>query len=152
MMMPVTGVGNPSSVARKPSNVPCRPAPNISTPMPRSKGHVADIAFTRTMGGGSPRRALRRVLPDTTENVGQTLAEINGLGVLVGKILRLAAIEQEHIDDAVGHLRGVLIRQRALIGPKRIGRANYELRLGHGDREDLHDLHLGAFPVRPFPG
>src|ERR1700730_16305709 len=48
MMTPVTGVGNPSSVARRPSSVLCRPAPSISTPMPSSSGQVAVIVVSGT--------------------------------------------------------------------------------------------------------
>src|ERR1017187_6313791 len=48
MIMPVTGGGNPSSVARRPRSVPCRPAPNIRTPMPRSSGHVVVIVLRGT--------------------------------------------------------------------------------------------------------
>src|ERR1700686_294275 len=49
MIAPVTGVGNPSSVARRPSSVLCRPAPSISTPMPRSSGQVVPMIVSGTM-------------------------------------------------------------------------------------------------------
>jgi len=49
MMAPVTTVGNPSSVARTPSSVLCRPEPSMSTPMPRSSGQVAAIARVGSM-------------------------------------------------------------------------------------------------------
>src|SRR5579883_2111971 len=41
MMTPVTGAGNPASVARRLISVPCRPAPSMRIPMPRSSCHVA---------------------------------------------------------------------------------------------------------------
>src|ERR1700733_9665390 len=49
MIAPVTGVGNPSSVARMPSTVLCRPAPSISTPMPSSSGQVVVMIVIGTM-------------------------------------------------------------------------------------------------------
>src|ERR1700733_7391265 len=103
MMMPVTGVGNPSSVARKPSSVPCRPAPSINTPMPRSSGHVAVIALTcarqaayRTRscrGRCSPVGPAGGVCPDAAENAGEVFRHVDGLDVLVGQVLRLAPVE-----------------------------------------------------------
>src|ERR1700691_5212805 len=49
MTAPMTGVGNPSSVARRPSSVLCRPAPSISTPMPSSSGQVVLMIVSGTM-------------------------------------------------------------------------------------------------------
>src|SRR6185437_5285249 len=37
MTTPVTGVGNPSSVARRLISVPCSPAPSMRIPMPRRR-------------------------------------------------------------------------------------------------------------------
>src|SRR5580698_3178448 len=48
MTRPVTTVGNPSSVARSPRRVLCRPAPSMSTPMPRSSGQVLAMALSGT--------------------------------------------------------------------------------------------------------
>src|SRR5580658_6206914 len=113
MMMPVTGVGNPSSVARKPSSVPCRPAPSINTPMPRSSGHVAVIELTCARDAAyracsnrescSPGRPARGVRPDAAENTGEIFRHVDGLDVSIGQVLRLAPIEQEHIRDPVRH-------------------------------------------------
>src|ERR1700739_2891031 len=121
MMMPVTGVGNPSSVARKPSSVPCRPAPSINTPMPRSKGHVAVIELTcardtaywacSNRGSRSPGRPARGVRPDAAENTGEVFRHFDGLDVFIGKVLRLAPIEQEHIRDAIRHFVRVLFAE-----------------------------------------
>ena len=49
MTAPVTTVGNPSNVARRPSKVLYSPVPNMSTPMPKSSGQVAEIALIGSM-------------------------------------------------------------------------------------------------------
>src|ERR1700686_379290 len=60
MITPVTRVGNPSSVARRPRRVLCRPAPSMSTPMPRSNGQFAVIALNGTLRPiGDHTRILR---------------------------------------------------------------------------------------------
>src|SRR5882757_3056687 len=141
MMMPVTGVGNPSSVARKPSSVPCRPAPNINTPMPRSNGHVAVIEFTCACDMAcrsrrpwrsccSPGRPLGGVLPDAAENAGEVFRHVDGLDVLIREVLRLAPVEQKHVRDAIRHLvRSVVLTLGVFVCPCRIRRADEQLRL-----------------------
>src|SRR5882757_6057945 len=63
MMTPVTRLGNPSSVARRPRRVLCRPAPSMSTPMPRSNGQFAVMVLNGTLHShgdntGTSRRAV----------------------------------------------------------------------------------------------
>jgi hypothetical protein len=48
--MPVTSVGKPSNVARTPRSVLWRPAPSMSTPIPRSSGQFVLIALKGTAG------------------------------------------------------------------------------------------------------
>src|ERR1700720_2287499 len=61
MITPVTRVGNPSSVARRPRSVLCKPAPSMSTPMPRSNGQFAVMALNGTLRPiGVDTRILRR--------------------------------------------------------------------------------------------
>src|SRR5580704_6025906 len=145
MMMPVTGVGNPSRVARKPSSVPCRPAPNINTPMPRSNGHVALIEFTCACDMAcrsrrswrsycSPGRPLGCVLPDAAENAGEVLRHVDRLDVLIREVLRLAPVEQKHVRNAIRQVvRSVVVDLRIFGGPRRIRRTDEQLRLNECD-------------------
>src|SRR5579872_6648419 len=104
MMMPVIGVGKPSRVARRPRSVPCRPAPNINTPIPRSNGQVDTIELKRPPQTErrnqwtSPGRPPGSVLPDAAQDDGQVFIHIDGLIVLVDQTLGLAPIEQKRID------------------------------------------------------
>ena len=49
-MMPASRVGNPSRLARKPTSVPCRPAPSISSAIPSNKVQVAANAVQTCEG------------------------------------------------------------------------------------------------------
>src|ERR1700732_2307801 len=140
MMMPVTGVGNPSSVARRPSSVPCRPAPNINTPIPRSSGHVAVIELTwardtacqirRRCRSCSPGRASGSALPDAAENAGEVFRQVDGLDVFIGKALRLAVVEQNHVCNAFRQLARIgILTLGVLVGPGRVRRTDKHLRL-----------------------
>ena len=44
MITPIAVVEKPSFVARTPSRLDCRPAPSMSTPMPRSSGQAVAFA------------------------------------------------------------------------------------------------------------
>src|SRR5512133_1920354 len=53
-MKPDSSVGNPSRLARRPTSVPCRPAPSISSAMPSNRVQVAANAVRME---GNPVRA-----------------------------------------------------------------------------------------------
>jgi len=92
------------------------------------------------------------VRPDAAQDVSEVFRHDDGLDVLVGKVLRLAPVEQKHIGDAGRHLvRLVILRQGVFVRPEWIRGADEQLRLHQRDRKDLHDLDLGALAVSPLP-